>query len=191
MRRDPITLRLFALTVASALAAGGAVAQEQAAEAEPAEGGATATASQGPFAGFRHDSSAPIEVTSDALEVRQGEQIAVFTGDVVAGQGTLRLASDTMTVSYGGNDPDQTGEINSIVAEGNVFLANESETAEGARAEYDVVEGMLRMWGDVIVTQGQNAISGESLVIDLKAGTGRIESAGGERVKSVFTPAGQ
>jgi lipopolysaccharide export system protein LptA len=41
----------------------------------------------------------------------------------------------------------------------------------------------------VVLTQGGNAISGQSLVIDLNAGTGRVESAGTGRVKSVFTPA--
>ena len=174
------------LAAAAALVAAPAWAQQVA-----------ATGGTGPFGGFKHDSSAPIEVTSDSLEVREGEQIAIFSGDVVAGQGTLRLTADTVTVDYGGEGGDgtggggDTGEINRMVAEGNVFLSNGAETAQGARAEYDVADGMMRMWGDVVLTQGQNAIAGESLVIDLDAGTGRVEGAGGERVKSVFTPSGQ
>ncbi|MEL6197903.1 MAG: LptA/OstA family protein, partial [Pseudomonadota bacterium] len=48
-----------------------------------------ATAQQeGPFGGFQHDSSEPIEITSDALEVQQQNNVAIFTGDVIAGQGT-------------------------------------------------------------------------------------------------------
>ena len=73
-------------------------------------------------------------------------------------------------------------------ADGNVFLSNGAETAQGAWAEYDVASGMMRMGGNVVLTQGDNAISGESLVIDLNAGTGRIE---GGRVKSVFAPAAE
>src|SRR3546814_19308014 len=53
-----------------------------------------AQAPSGPFGGFKHDRSAPIEITSDALEVRQAEQLAICSGDVVAGQGTLRLTAD-------------------------------------------------------------------------------------------------
>lgn len=149
---------------------------------------APAAAQKGPFGGFKHDSDAPIEITSDSLEVRQGESLAIFTGEVVAGQGTLRLTADKVTVTYGGDD--ETGEIRSMTAEGNVFLSNGSETAQGARADYDVAAGVMRMSGDVVLTQGENAISGESLVIDLDAGTGRIEGSGSGRVKSVFAPSG-
>jgi lipopolysaccharide export system protein LptA len=40
------------------------------------------------------------------------------------------------------------------------------------------------MTGSVLLTQGRNAIAGERLVLDLKAGTGVMEG----RVKTVFTP---
>ncbi|MHA1529698.1 MAG: LptA/OstA family protein [Alphaproteobacteria bacterium] len=149
--------------------------------------------SKGPFGGFKHDSSAPIEIVADALEVRQAENLAIFTGEVVAGQGTLRLTADTLAVTYaaeqsGTNASADTGAIQNMRADGNVFLSNGAETAQGAWAEYDVASGKIRMGGSVVLTQGDNAISGESLVIDLNAGTGRIE---GGRVKSVFTPAAE
>lgn len=144
---------------------------------------------KGPFGGFKHDSKAPIEITADSLEVRQAENRAIFAGTVVAGQGTLRLTADRVEVNYAaGKTNSDTGAIQKMRAEGNVFLSNGSETAQGAWAEYDVAAGMVRMGGDVVLTQGDNAISGQSLVIDLNAGTGRIESAGTGRVKSVFTP---
>ena len=165
-------LQLIALAalVAAAAATAPAAAQEK-----------------GPFGGFKHDSSAPIEIVADALEVRQAENLAIFSGEVVAGQGTLRLTADLLTVTYAteGTDAD-TGAIQHMRAEGNVFLSNGAETAQGAWAEYDVANGTIHMGGSVVLTQGDNAISGETLVIDLDAGTGRIE---GGRVKSVFTPA--
>jgi lipopolysaccharide export system protein LptA len=156
---------------------------------------------QGPFGGFKHDSSAPIEIVADALEVHQAENLAIFSGEVVAAQGTLRLTTDLLTVTYAAEDPGtgansgansgaksgaNTGAIQNMRADGNVFLSNGAETAQGTWAEYDVASGTIRMGGSVVLTQGDNAISGESLVIDLNAGTGRIE---GGRVKSVFTPA--
>lgn len=143
----------------------------------------------GPFGGFKHDSSAPIEIASDSLEVRQAEGTAVFSGEVVAAQGTLRLTADELTVAYEtGEAAAETGEIQEMRAEGNVFLSNGSETAKGDWAEYDVAGGTMRMGGGVVLTQGENAISGQQLVINLDAGTGRIEGDGGGRVKSVFTP---
>ncbi|MEE8453965.1 MAG: LptA/OstA family protein, partial [Limibaculum sp.] len=93
-------------------------------------------------------------------------------------------------VTYAAEEGDaDTGAIQNMRADGNVFLSNGAETAQGAWAEYDVASGMIRMGGNVVLTQGGNAISGESLVIDLDAGTGRIEGGAGGRVKSVFAPA--
>jgi len=149
--------------------------------------GAAAAQEKGPFGGFKHDSSAPIEIVADSLEVQQANNLAIFTGEVVAGQATLRLTADKLTVTYAAeNSGSDTGAIQKMRAEGNVFLSNGAETAQGAWAVYDVASSMIRMGGNVVLTQGENAISGESLVIDLNAGNGRIE---GGRVKSVFTPA--
>ncbi len=164
-----------------------------------AAGAASSAAAQGkgPFGGFKHDSTAAIEIVADALEVRQAENLAIFSGEVVAGQGTLRLTTDLLTVTYAAAESDAgggtntsagTGAIQLMRADGNVFLSNGDETAQGAWAEYDVASGVIRMGGDVVLTQGDNAISGESLVIDLNAGTGRIE---GGRVKSDFAPAAE
>ena len=150
--------------------------------------GAASAQQMGPFGGFKHDSKAPIEIAADALEVRQSESLAIFSGAVEAGQGTLRLTADKVTVTYAGEDGGSTGKIRNMRADGHVFLSNGSETAQGAWAEYDVTGGMMRMGGDVVLTQGGNAISGQSLVINLNDGTGKIDSAGSGRVKSVFAP---
>lgn len=170
---------------------------------------ATLAAAQqgGPFGGFKHDRSAPIEITSDSLEVHQEEELAIFQGDVIAGQGTMRLTSDRLDVYYdedgddseasedgtaapaaqdeAAEDDSGTGAIRFMRAEGNVFLSNGTETAQGNWAEYDVESGMMFMGGDVILTQGKNAISGPSLTIDLNTGRGRVD---GGRVTSIFTP---
>ena len=51
---------------------------------------AAALAQPAGFAG--HDDDAPIEITADALEVRQRESVATFTGDVDAVQGEIGRA---------------------------------------------------------------------------------------------------
>ncbi len=48
----------------------------------------------------RFNSNEPIEITSDQLQVDQLQNIAIFTGNVVAIQGDVRLKSDIMTVYY-------------------------------------------------------------------------------------------
>lgn len=143
--------------------------------------------SSGPFGGFKHDREAPIEITSENLEVRQAEQVALFKGDVVAGQGTLRLTAVEMDVHFTENNEsdDETGAIRRIEARGSVFLSNGTETAQGDWGEYKVEDGMVRMKGNVILTQGGNAGSGEELEIDLNTGVAKMTKG----VTLIFTPA--
>lgn len=145
---------------------------------------------EGPFGSFKHDSALPIEIAADSLEVRQAESRAIFTGEVIASQGTLRLTADNVVVNYsaGGSGDSETGAITSLRAEGEVFISNGAETAKGAWAEYDVAGGTIRMGGGVVLTQGGNAITSETLFIDLNAGVGRVEGSGGGRVTTVFQP---
>lgn len=162
-----------------------------------AGGVTTAYAQQEALGGFQHDSSQPIEISSDALEVRQQEQTAVFTGAVDARQGDVRMQAERLIVSY---DPDQsdgsdTGAIRSVRAEGNVFISSKTETAEGDWAQYDVASGSIVMGDDVALTQGpQNVLVGGSLRIDLNSGFARIESGGIRsdgsrgRVEAIFSP---
>ncbi|MEM0923414.1 MAG: lipopolysaccharide transport periplasmic protein LptA [Pseudomonadota bacterium] len=140
---------------------------------------------KGPFGGFKHDSSAPIEITADSLEVRQSDQVAIFEGNVIAGQGTLRLTAARVEVYY---DQEQqsgdTGAIRRLDATGDVFLSNGAETARGAEGTYNVADGMVTMTGSVLLTQGENAVSGNRLEIDLNTGVGRIVG----RVGASFQP---
>lgn len=151
-----------------------------------------ASAADTPFGGLKHDSTQPIEIVSDSLEVRQAEQVATFTGAVEARQGALVLTADKLDVLFDQNSEsaseNETGAIRKVIATGSVFLTTGEETAQGQRAEYNVTDGTIRMTGNVVLNQGANAIRGEALNIDLNRGFGRMESSGDGRVKSVFTP---
>lgn len=147
-------------------------------------------AQESPFGSFKHDASQPIEVTADSLSVNQTQQVATFKGNVVVGQGTMRLTANEMQIFYDADnaaEDSETGRIRLLKALGGVFLSNGTEAAEGDWAEYDVIDGIITMGGDVLLTQGENAIAGESLWIDLNAGIGEITG----RVKTVFQPATQ
>ncbi|MDO9525052.1 MAG: lipopolysaccharide transport periplasmic protein LptA [Gemmobacter sp.] len=133
------------------------------------------------FSGLRQDTSVPIEVTADELTVDQGEGKAVFNGNVLVVQGDLRMTSGKVEVEYGA---DGTG-ISQLTATGGVTVVTAQEAAESAEAVYTIASGALVMSGAVLLTQGPSTISGERLVADLTAGTGRMEG----RVKTVFQPA--
>lgn len=146
-----------------------------------------------PFGTARHDASQPVEVTSDRLDLDQGTGTAVFSGTVRVGQGELRLAADRVQVFYdpkaqssgsGTGTAAGTGPIQRLVATGNVTLANGSEAAEASEATYEVASGKVDMTGDVLLTQGSNALSGDRLAIDLNANTARMDG----RVRTLFVP---
>ena len=58
------------------------------------------------------------------------------------------------------------------------------DAAEAARAEYNIVTGMIKMQGDVLLVQGDNAITGDTLIVDTTAGTARVSG----RVKTLLQP---
>lgn len=136
-----------------------------------------------PFGGFSHDNSQPVEIASDSLAVDQSAGTASFIGNVVVGQGSLRLAADEIVVYYGDNS-GATGRITRMEAEGSVTLTNGAEAAEAQLASYDVASGQVSMTGDVLLTQGGNALSGEELAIDLTSGTAQMTG----RVQTILQP---
>lgn len=133
------------------------------------------------FGGLRHDTTLPIEITSDRLTVDQADGSATFNGHVVIGQGEMRLSASEVRVEYASGS-DSTGQIAKLLASGGVTLVNGAEAAESDRAVYTIESGLIVMTGNVILTQGRNALSSDRMVVNLKAGTGTLEG----RVKTIL-----
>jgi lipopolysaccharide export system protein LptA len=131
------------------------------------------------FGSEEHDSTQPVEVTSDRLDIDQTGGTAVFIGNVIVVQGDLTLTADRVRVEYGQAEPR---EIERIFATGNVTLVSPTEAAEGDEAVYEVATRSVVMTGDVLLTQSLNAVAGERLTIDLETGTGVVEG----RVRTVL-----
>lgn len=138
------------------------------------------------FGGLKHDSSLPIEITAEQLTVDQADGSATFIGEVLIGQGDMRLSAAKVRVEYVTGE-GSTGEISKLHATGGVTLVNGAEAAEAAEAVYTVTSGVVVMIGSVILTQGQNALSGDRLTVDLTSGTGQMDG----RVKTILQPGGQ
>lgn len=149
-----------------------------------AQAGATLAQETGlAFEGLRAGAGDPVEITADQLEVSQSTSTAQFTGNVLVIQGGLRLSSDLLTVEYVQGDKTK---IDRLVAEGNVLLSTPAEAAESARAVYTLTSQQLEMTGDVVLTQAGNVMSGETLIVNIADGTGRM----GGRVRTILQPAG-
>jgi len=141
-------------------------------------GAVLAQGTQLAFGGLRADPGQPVEVTADALDVDQTDGTAIFTGNVVVGQGEMRLSATKVQVVY---DTESSG-IARLIATGDVVLVNGPDAAEAENADYSIETGVVVMTGNVLLTQGRNALSSEKLTVDLTTGTARMTG----RVKTIL-----
>lgn len=135
------------------------------------------------FGSIEADTSAPVEVAADSLSVNQGDGSAVFTGNVVIGQGEMRLSADKVTVEYAQGGQDR---IKSLHAVGNVTLVSGADAAEAAEGVYQVETGQVTLSGQVVLTQGRNVLIGDKMVVNLATGAAQVDG----RVRSVLQPGG-
>jgi len=139
------------------------------------------SAQQVVFGGLRADTKAPVEITSDTLRVNQETGLAVFSGNVHASQGEMRMTTNELTVEYMAED---RSKIHRLLAAGDVILVSPTEQAESKNAVYDVTTGQMVMTGDVLLTQGKNVMTGPRLDVDLETGTGEMQG----RVRTILQP---
>ncbi len=147
-------------------------------------GGAAAVHAQGTQVGFgtiKADPTLPVEVTSDALDVDQTTGKAEFTGNVVVGQGEMRLSAPRLLVIY-----KSEGGIARLEATGGVTLVSGTDAAEADRADYTIDSGVVVMTGNVLLTQGQNALTSQKMTVNLVTGTARMVG----RVKTILNTDG-
>ena len=81
------------------------------------------------------NSKAPISIDADSLEVLQKDQVALFSGNVVATQADTQIRANTMKVFYGtGQSSDSNApKISKIEVNGNVLIKTKAETAQGGK----------------------------------------------------------
>ena len=127
-----------------------------------------------------YNNSLPVEVTADALNVAQASNTAEFVGNAKAIQGDMRLGADKVVVTYN----QEQSAIETVIATGNVVFTNGTEVAEANKAVYRLGSSAVVLTGNVLLLQGPNAISGDTLTLDLNTNKGSMRG----HVKTVFVP---
>jgi lipopolysaccharide export system protein LptA len=144
-----------------------------------------------------HDSNAPIDISSNHIEVQDRANRAIWTGAVHAVQGDMTMDAERMTVAYAhaaqaGQDP----QIERIDASGGVTVVSPTERAKGNFGIYDLNRKLITLIGNVALTRGTNTVNGARLVIDMNSGRatvdgnavgGGVNPANGGRVTGHFT----
>jgi lipopolysaccharide export system protein LptA len=137
-----------------------------------------------------HDSSAPVDVTADRIEVQDRSDRAIFAGNVHVKQASLSLDTERLTVAYSSGGGVQ---IRRLDASGGVTVRSPSETARGNFGIYDLDRKLITLVGAVQLNRGGSQIMGSRLVIDLNSGRAVIDGGApgvgqsGGRVTGHFT----
>ena len=142
------------------------------------------------------DSRLPLDIEADHSELFNPENRAVWTGNVNVVQGTSSLRADRIEVffdgqSTGSGPTGNLGNIERIVATGNVFYTTPEQRARGDRGVYLLAEETITLTGDVVITQGEDVFTATRFVTVLATGNSSFGEAGdGARVRMVIHPRG-
>ena len=135
----------------------------------------------------------PLAIASDTFELNQAQGLQIWSGRAEATQGPNRLRAGELRVYHTREGDNGMGDIQRIEAIGDVYFVTPDQVARGDRAVYAVNQDTLTVTGDVILRQGENVLTGSSLVINTVTGQARMEGGASEgssarRVRGVFYP---
>ncbi len=154
-----------------------------------------ALAAAGPAQAQISSGGGPISYSADNLQYADGEQQLILTGDVDLVQGDSRIRADRLTLFFsastaGGGDQQglASGDIQRMIAEGDVYYVRPAQSARGNRAVYDVATDSVTFSGNVVVASDENVIRGETMVLSVNSRRTVIRPQPGERVRGVFVP---
>src|ERR1700685_3007388 len=132
--------------------------------------------------------------------------MATFSGDVQVVQGDTTMKCQKLVVFYGQEvgiaqkeagtaqnappdakpdtkpaaapaGPKGAQNIRRIEARGGVTVITKDQNASGDLGVYDLISKTITLTGNVVVSQGQNVIHGERVIVDTVTGNARVESA--------------
>ena len=165
--------------------------------------------------GFSQNRDQPIQIEAASLEMRDKKKEATFSGNVKVVQGDTTMTSKILVVFYesatapaaapAGNakaapkaapiqsatpGPGGSSSIKRLEARGNVVVSQKDQVVTGESAVFDTKTNLITMLGGIVLTQGKNVLRGDRLMVDMTTGVSRVESDSG-RVQGLFQSSGQ
>lgn len=140
------------------------------------------------------DKDQPLDLEADSAEIDEGKGMSIYTGNVIAVQGSMRLESDRLVVFHAGTKAER------LEAEGKPArfqqLADDSPEPIKARArrlEYQFDSEELILTGDAVVLQGKDTFQSDRITYDRVRSIvkGGAAAKGKERVRITVDPKGR
>lgn len=131
----------------------------------------------------------PIQISADKMTAEEKSHTVVFTGNVDAKQGGVRIRSDQMTIYYiedGKKKTDQKAQnsqqVKEIFCKGNVEVTSEEWLGTSDTMHYFSKKQLVQLIGNAKAYEGQNMVQGHRIDYHLDSGKseifGKKESAG-------------
>ena len=125
----------------------------------------------------------------------QGGQPIMWGADAVSRTPTLLSLRGRAELTQGDNriradrveGTISNGDLSRVEASGNVYFVTPEQTIRGDRAVYTPATDTIVLTGDVILTQGQNVMTGGRLTYNTRTEAAQMDGAG-NRVQGVFYP---
>ncbi|MBW7967458.1 LptA/OstA family protein [Bradyrhizobium sp. BR 10261] len=202
--RNDVKRRAIIAAAALSIATGAAVAQS------------TMQGVPNAMQGFSQNRDQPIQIEAAALEMRDKKKEATFSGNVKVVQGDTTMTSKTLVVFYESSSdkqpapvqpapakgakaapsmqaatpgPGGASSIKRLEARGNVVVTQKDQVVTGETAVFDTKTNLITMLGgsagQVVLTQCQNVLRGDRLMVDMTTGVSRVESDSG-KVQGLF-----
>jgi lipopolysaccharide export system protein LptA len=173
--------------------------------------------------GFSQNRDQPIQIEAASLEMRDKKKEATFSGNVKVIQGDTTMTSKILVVFYESGQnaapaapapaanakstakaapaqpapmqsatpgPGGASSIKRLEAKGNVIVTQKDQVVTGETAVFDTKTNLITMLGGVVLTQGKNVLRGDRLLVDMTTGVSRVESDSG-RVQGLFQSSNQ
>ena len=160
--------------------------------------------------GFSQNRDQPIQIEAAALEMRDKKKEATFSGNVKVVQGDTTMTSKILVVFYESSQgqatpppanpkaqksappmqsatpgPGGSSSIKRLEAKGNVVVTQKDQVVTGETAVFDTKANLITMLGGVVLTQCKNVLRGDRLLVDMTTGVSRVESDNG-KVQGLF-----
>jgi lipopolysaccharide export system protein LptA len=107
------------------------------------------------------------------------QSLVVFYGQEIGIAGADKQASTTPVTTSKSTPgmPQGAQNIRRIEARGGVTVITKDQNVKGETGIYDLETKTITLSGNVVVSQGQNVIHGEKVVVDTVTGSAKVESA--------------
>lgn len=129
------------------------------------------------MAQFSNTSNAPITIDADDSRLEGGR--AIFSGQVDARQGDVRILTDEMVITTGrggGGLNGAAGDIETIHASGNFYYITASQEVRGDKGVYQQSTNDFTVTGNVILLQDDSVVTGDRLIYKLDSEEARMIS---------------